>query len=193
MRISIETDSRRLEAAPTGLITLGPRLGIAAARRAEGGVRSVIGRGHRTVEEPGTTPEADPVAHRFAALLDESADVYDRRPGHPAYLRMIDELAADEARILRLFVTAGAQPAVDVRTKRPFGVGDRLVAPGITMIGLQAGCADPDRVPAYLNNLHRLGLIWFSGEPIAEVDGYQVLEAQPDVSAGRIRGPQRPL
>ena len=123
------------------------------------------------------------LADQFTALLDTSAEVRHSRPQHPAYQRIVDELEPDEARILRLFANTGAQPSVDVRTKRPFGVGDRLIAPGLTMIGLDAGCADPERVPTYLHNLHRLGLVWFSDEAIAEVDGYQVLEAQPDVIA----------
>jgi hypothetical protein len=134
--------------------------------------------------EPPTLPEM------FAELLDISADVHQQPVGHPAYIRLMTELAPDEARILRLFARSGPQPAVDVRTKRPFGVGSKLVAPGITLIGLHAGCAEPDRVPSYLNNLFRLGFIWFSREAVADVDDYQVLEAQPEVadaihSAGR--------
>ena len=34
---------------------------------------------------------------------------------------------------------------------------------------------------AYLNNLFRLGLIWFSREPVSDSLRYQVLEAQPEV------------
>jgi hypothetical protein len=37
-------------------------------------------------------------------------------------------------------------------------------------------------VPQYLNNLNRLGLIWFSREPLEDGRSeYQVLEAQPEV------------
>jgi hypothetical protein len=69
----------------------------------------------------------------------------------------------------------------------------QLVAPGLTLIGPEAGCRYIERVPAYLNNLYRLGLIWFSREPVGDHLRYQVLEAQPDVvaalkSAGRGRG-----
>ena len=49
------------------------------------------------------------------------------------------------------------------------------------MIGAQAGCQHRERVPAYLNNLERLGLIWFSREPVDDPVAYQVLEAQPEV------------
>src|SRR5262245_29968147 len=48
------------------------------------------------------------------------------------------------------------------------------------MIGPRAGCRYPDRVPQYLNNLNRMGLIWFSRETLHDPVRYQVLEAQPD-------------
>ena len=56
------------------------------------------------------------------------------------------------------------------------------------MIGAEAGCRYLDRVPAYLNNLYRLGLIWFSREPLEDPLRYQVLEAQPEVTDGDGRG-----
>jgi hypothetical protein len=63
-----------------------------------------------------------------------------------------------------------------------------MVAPGLNMIGLEAGCRYLDRVPAYLNNLYRLGLIWFSREPLEDPTDYQVLEAQPDVIEAKRKG-----
>ena len=75
----------------------------------------------------------------------------------------------------------GAQPAVDVRAAKVPLISSELVAPGLSMIGAGAGCRHVDRVPAYLNNLYRLGLIWFSREPLEDPLRYQVLEAQPEV------------
>jgi abortive infection alpha-like protein len=118
---------------------------------------------------------------RGAQLLRDSADVGLDDDLHPAYERILAELAPDEARILRLLATDGPQPAVDVRTGRPLNVGSELVAPGLSMIGAQAGVRHVDRVHAYLNNLHRLGLLWFSREPLTDPLRYQVLEVQPDV------------
>jgi hypothetical protein len=51
------------------------------------------------------------------------------------------------------------------------------------MIGAHAGCRYVERVHPYLNNLHRLGLVWFSREPVSDLIRYQVLEAQPDVAS----------
>lgn len=115
-----------------------------------------------------------------AALLRESADVTFEDAAHPAYARILTELAPDEARILRLLMLDGPQPAVDVRAANLIGVGSQLVAQGLNMIGAQAGVRHLDRVPAYLNNLNRLGLIWFSREALDNPMRYQVIEAQPE-------------
>ncbi len=116
-----------------------------------------------------------------AELLRRSADVDYEESAHPAYARILEELAPDEGRILRFLALEGPQPAVDVRARRALNVDSQLVAPGLSMIGAQSGCRYLDRMPAYLNNLFRLGLIWFSREPLEDPLRYQVLEAQPDV------------
>jgi hypothetical protein len=121
---------------------------------------------------------------RGAELLRRSAELdLDDDDAHPAYARMLGELAPDEARILRLLVIEGPQPSVDVRTSGPIGMlKDELVAPGLNMIGMEAGVRHPVRVKRYLDNLYRLGLIWFSREEIGDQARYQVLEAQPEVT-----------
>ncbi|HEX6117481.1 MAG TPA: DUF4393 domain-containing protein [Solirubrobacterales bacterium] len=130
--------------------------------------------------EPTLAADEDPLRARGAALLDASADVSYDEEGHPAYEDILRHLAPDEARVLRLLATKGAQPSIDVKTWRPLGIGSQTVAPGLNMIGAEAGCRYVDRVAAYLNNLFRLGLIWFSREPLDDQVLYQVIEAQPE-------------
>ncbi|MGZ6744398.1 MAG: Abi-alpha family protein [Nocardioides sp.] len=138
-------------------------------------------------DHPEARPETAPpssLRQRGAELLERSRDVWSTDVGHPAYERILDELAPDEARILLLLLEGGPQPSVDVRTGGPIGmVSSQLVAPGLTMIGARAGCRYLDQVPSYLNNLFRLGLVWFSRESLRDPMDYQVLEAQPDVLA----------
>lgn len=128
-------------------------------------------------------PEEKSLRERGEALLQRSRDVWSEEGDtHPAYARILDDLAPDEARILLLLLRGGPQPSVDVRTGGPVGlVSSALVAPGMSMIGARAGCRYLDEVPAYLNNLFRLGLIWFSREQLEDPLEYQVVEAQPDV------------
>jgi hypothetical protein len=136
---------------------------------------------------------------RGAELLRRSADVGDEEDRHPAYERILEEMAPDEARILRHMAREGPQAAVDVRTGGPIGmVNSQLIAPGLTMIGREAGCRRPERIHAYLNNLERLGMIWFSRESLPDQAAYQVVEAQPEVAdamreAGRGRTVRRSI
>lgn len=143
-------------------------------------------------------PEREALRIRGARLLRASAELDGDDPVHPAYARILTELAGDEARILRLLASDGSRAAVDVRASGLVGVGSQLVAGGFSMIGPEAGCRHRDRVQAYLNNLERLGLIWFSQEPIDAPVAYQVLEAQPEVMeamrrASRARTVQRSI
>ena len=129
----------------------------------------------------GGSESNQPLRERGYELLMRSSELGEQADAHPAYARILSELSPDEARILRLLATEGPQPAVDIRTWRPLDVGSVVVAPGLSMIGVHAGCRHRERVPAYLSNLFRLGLIWFSREEFPDPSAYQVLEAQPDV------------
>ncbi|MGW5455069.1 Abi-alpha family protein [Nocardia sp. NPDC003979] len=117
---------------------------------------------------------------RGDALLARSADVYFTEDVHPAYDRILDEIAPDEARILRFMALNGPQPAVDVRTNRPLGIGSELVQGDLTSVPEQAGVRYPDRARSYLINLNRLGLTLTSDDPVV-LSRYMVLEVQPVV------------
>jgi hypothetical protein len=154
--------------------------------------RRVLGVESRPAERAVMTPEAaeaereearKSLRERGEELLRRSADVNFDEDSHPAYTRILEDLAPDEARILRLLADQGPQPAVDVRSGLlPLKSTSELVAAGLSMIGPEAGCRHLDDVPAYLNNLFRLGLVWFSSEPLHDPQRYQVLEAQPEVA-----------
>ncbi len=139
------------------------------------------GHGYDGNSRNGSVPERT-LRDEGESLLRKSRDVRYEFDAHPAYERILSELAPDEGRVLRLLLLDGPQPAVDVRTGGPLGLlKSRLIAPGISMIGARAGCRYVDRVPSYLNNLFRLGLVWFSRETLRDHLRYQVLEAQPEV------------
>ena len=150
------------------------------------------------VVEDDDKPIRRSLRERGEELLRQSADIDYDEQAHPAFERILAEVAPDEARILRLLCTDGPQPSVDVREAKPLNMGSQLVKPGLNMIGPAAGARYLDRVPAYLNNLYRLGLIWFSREPLPDPLRYQVLEAQPDVleamrDAGRAKTVRRSI
>ncbi|MBJ8340498.1 MULTISPECIES: Abi-alpha family protein [Antrihabitans] len=133
---------------------------------------------------------SDQLRMRGEALLAQSADVYSSDDLHPAFDRILEELAPDEARILRYLAMNGPQPCVDVRTNRPLGIGSETIASNLSMVPEKAGCRRPERAKSYLVNLVRLGLVWVSDEP-TELSLYMVVEVQPNVAdamkkAGRV-------
>jgi Abortive infection alpha len=157
-------------------------LGVAEIEQRLGGI----------LNRPDPETDAESLKRRGYELLERSSELTEQGETHPAYVRILEELSPDEARILRLLATEGPQPAVDIRTWRPLDLGSTVVAPGLSMIAEHAGCRHPARLPAYLSNLFRLGLIWFSRDKLPDPGPYQLLEAQPDVvdavrATGRVR------
>lgn len=125
---------------------------------------------------------AQSLRDRGGALLERAATVEGADdPVHPGFDRIVDQLAPDEARILKLLVNEGPQAIVYINRAGPMGIGAREVARRLSMIGREAGCLRPELVPAYLDNLVRLGLVAIRRDPVAGEHDYQVLEAQPDV------------
>ncbi len=125
---------------------------------------------------------------RGAALFDRAADVDAEGGGiHPGFDRIVDQLAPDEARILALLVNEGPQAIVYINKAAPLGIGAREVARRLSLIGSEAGCLRPELVSAYLDNLVRLGLVAIRRDPIPGEDIYQVVEAQPEVTAAMKR------
>jgi Abortive infection alpha len=150
-------------------------------------LRELIGVEEGSRSRPaGSDSSAEALRNRGEELLRRSADVNVDVDSHPAYMRILDALAPDEARILRFLAREGEQPSVDVRAGLPFA--SALVAQGCTMIAEEAGCRHADRVYSYLNNLNRLGLVWFSREALRDARRYQVLEAQSEVTEALDRG-----
>jgi hypothetical protein len=97
---------------------------------------------------------------------------------HPSFAGILDELTADEARILRFLAVSGPQPMIDVRTKTLFQLGSELLASGINMVAELAGCRWPALDKHYFANLNRLGLVRLSSEPIADYRRYALIEVQ---------------
>ena len=129
---------------------------------------------------------------RGTELMRRATDVHLVEDTHPAFARILSEITPDEGRILRYLYINGPQPAIDVRTNRPLGIGSQLVEGGLNMIAEHAGCRHVDRIHPYLTNLFRLGLIEFSKEQVSNPSRYQVLEAQPKVAEALRRAGRMP-
>jgi hypothetical protein len=136
----------------------------------------------RTDGEGDRENRARSLRERGGELLDRAADVHvDNDPVHPGFARIIDQLAPDEARILKLLINEGPQGIVYVNKAAPFGFGAREIARRLSMIGHEAGCLHIELVPAYLDNLVSHGLVAIRRDALEDELPYQVIEAQPEV------------
>jgi hypothetical protein len=162
-------------------------LGVPADGAAGGGV--TVAGSARPVPPDASTRE---LQERGADLMRRSNDVHVTEDTHPAFARILSEITPDEARVLRFLYLEGSQPALDIRTWRPLGIGSELVAAGMNMIGEHAGLRNVDRIDLYLTNLSRLGLVDFSPEQVSNPTRYQVIEAQPKVAAALKRAGRAP-
>lgn len=151
----------------------------AEAEHAAGEERREAERGRGRRGEPA---KVRTLRERGAELLDRASDVEDDpNVVHPGFARIIDQLAPDEARILKLLVNDGPQGIVYVNKAAPFGIGAREVARRLSMIGHEAGCLHNELVPAYLDNLVSHGLVAIRRDALDDEAPYEVIEAQPEV------------
>lgn len=127
-----------------------------------------------------------------AELMRRASDVQVAEEVHPAFVKVLAEITPDEARVLRLLARLGPQPTLDVRRRHALGFTSEPVAEGLNMIAEHAGCQHLQRAALYLTNLHRLGLIENSAEPVADPQRYQVVEAQPAVAQACERAGRMP-
>ncbi len=141
---------------------------------------------------PSATSTAADLQRRGEDLLRRSNDVHVVEDTHPAFARILSEITPDEARVLRFIYLEGPQPALDIRTNRPLGIGSELIAAGMSMVAEHAGLRNVDRIDPYLINLSRLGLLDFSKEQVRNPTRYQVIEAQPKVAAAMKRAGRAP-
>lgn len=137
----------------------------------------------RPVERGGDEEPPD-LRTRGARLLARSSELDDGPELHPAFEAILDELAPDEARILRLLWLDGPRPVLDVQEVNALGRPVRWLVRRVSMVGEEAGCRRSDLVGLHLDNLRRLGLVEHVDEALDEGD-YQLLDAQPRVAEAR--------
>jgi hypothetical protein len=160
---------------------------VAAARRALGvdDIEETLG---RVTTEAGAGDEDDKrkaLRERGEELLARSAQLEPQDAGHPAFGVVLEELAPDEVRILRVLALEGDQPVVDVQASGRLGVDSRAVARRLTVLDKLAGVRHPQLTQLYLDNLLRLGLARLTDEPLQDEEAYQVLEAQHYVNEAK--------
>lgn len=118
---------------------------------------------------------------RMAELLDRSLDQSTGETRLELYDRIVDQLVADKARILRALSDGTTSPLVNVYAQSRRWSLPRAVVTNTSLIGRTAGVTLPTMVPIYVANLLRLGLVEIGPHADGSEPGYEVLMAEPSV------------
>ncbi|MBC8133926.1 MAG: DUF4393 domain-containing protein [Deltaproteobacteria bacterium] len=112
---------------------------------------------------------------------------------HPAFIDLLGQLGGDEIRLLASLETEGPFPLLSLSSRLRHGGASRVELRHFSLLGLRAGCQDPARTPAYLDNLARLGVVEIRPTRVTDdVRMFQELEEHPTVVSIRTRIEEQP-
>jgi abortive infection alpha-like protein len=130
---------------------------------------------------------------RYLNLLAASMDDATAARVHPAFLAVLRELTADEARLISLFQHDGPYPLLTVVARLKFGGPLSTELRHFSLLGRDAGCEFPERTPLYIDNLCRLGLTELRSVRVADdTRMFRALEETAEVKAAIARIEARP-
>lgn len=129
-----------------------------------------------------SAPEShDNDLRRQAETLLRRSRSLDDLDEHPAMSRVLREISPDEARIIRYLGETGPQAVIDVVAHNPWTRKFRELAHNASIVGREAGCAQAEDTPIYLDNLSRLGVVVIRGYRMRSQPNYDFILAQPEV------------
>ncbi|WP_183138692.1 DUF4393 domain-containing protein [Pseudomonas syringae group genomosp. 3] len=114
----------------------------------------------------------------YANLLATAMDKETAESSHPAFVEIIRQMTADEAKIMKLFLGRNAFPTITIRAEiEESSAGyDHTIL--INFLGDDAQCELPSMSPYYIDNLRRLGLVEILPVyGLHDSDGYSRLES----------------
>lgn len=141
------------------------------------------------VDEPDGSPQAprESLNAKMSQLLSRALDQNTSGSRTELYHRLMDQLVADEARIIGALSDGSSSPLVNVydRTRK-------AVLENASLIGRTANVALPRMTPKYVTHLHTLGLVVTGAEDATLRTDYEVLMAETivlDAIKAASRGP----
>ncbi|HZQ30916.1 MAG TPA: Abi-alpha family protein [Mycobacterium sp.] len=126
-------------------------------------------------------PPADSLGSKMRNLLDRALDQSTKGSKVELFHHILDQLVADEARIIGALSDGSASPMVNVYDWTRRRTPGRAVLENASLVGRTANVALPEMVPAYVSHLLSLGLVEVGPEDPDLKDDYEVLMAETSV------------
>jgi hypothetical protein len=128
-------------------------------------------------------PAPDSLSGKMTQLLDRALGQNTRGSQVELYHHLLDQLVADEARIIGALSDGSVSPLVNVYTWTRPRVQGQATLENASLIGRTANVALPQMVPQYVSHLLSLGLVEKGPEDTALDTEYEVLMAETPVLA----------
>ena len=128
-------------------------------------------------------PAPDSLSGKMTQLLDRALGQNTRGSQVELYHHLLDQLVADEARIIGALSDGSVSPMVNVYTWTRPRVQGQAALENASLIGRTANVALPQMVPQYVSHLLSLGLVEKGPEDTALDTEYEVLMAETSVLA----------
>lgn len=120
----------------------------------------------------------------YANLLASSMDSATTKDAHPSFVEIIKQLSSEEAKLLTALISTEQEPALTIRNNREDNSGGRDQFRNFTVLGEKVGVKDYGRIPNYLDNLCRLGLLEIPASySLIGENTYKHLDEHPVVKA----------
>jgi len=171
--------------------------GVALARRVLGAVeRELLSALKERLDQTGNgvapASGAAPAA-LLSDLLARAADQTQEESQRRYFVRLLEQIVPDEARILAALSDGSMYPLVDVGYRPRFGRPTQHVLENASSVGKAAGVTWPDAVPRYLAHLRELGLVESGREDPELALKYEIVETETAVrdAIRRVRAVKR--
>jgi len=129
----------------------------------------------------------------YLSLLTATMDRDVADDVHPAFPDLLGQVNDDELLLLRRLDGMGPFPVLSVCSRLRHGGASHVELHHFSLLGEQAGCRRPERTPAYLDNLTRLGFTELRATRVTDdTRMFQDLENHPTVADARARIESQP-
>lgn len=79
---------------------------------------------------------------------------------HPSFAEIIKQITPDEAKILKILPNKGlCEPLINIKIEKSNVKGSFVIYSNCGILGYEAECDFPDKIPLYIDNMSRLSLI----------------------------------
>jgi uncharacterized membrane protein YheB (UPF0754 family) len=143
-------------------------------------------------QEPARPEAPTTLNSKMRELLDRALDQSTRGSQVELFHHILDQLVADEARIIGALSDGSASPLVNVHAWARPRVPGRAVLENASLIGRSANLGLPAMVPTYVGHLLSLGLLEDRARGPGTEDGIRGADGRDDGAAGdqaRVAGP----